>query len=103
MRFSSAILGVVAAGLQCPTILLAQGQRPRPLIERLDPETRASVILALAALTMLGFLLIAITWLGFRIVRRWHRDAEQLTGNPSRPRTSEHDWASKPLRPDDPA
>ena len=49
---------------------------------------------ALAGLIILGFAMVALTWLGARIVERYrHR---QPYHNPT-PRPGEHDWAQKPL------
>jgi len=42
-----------------------------PLILRLDGATRAKVLAALAGLIILGFLMIALTWLGARMTRRY--------------------------------
>lgn len=59
------------------TCLLAQqaaderALSPQPLLLRLDGATRAKVLAALAALIMLGFLLIALAWLGARMTRRY--------------------------------
>lgn len=52
-------------------LLLAQEAPNKPLILRLDGATRAKVLAALAALVILGFLLIALTWLGARWTRRY--------------------------------
>lgn len=52
-------------------LLLAQEAPNKPLILRLDGATRAKVLAALAALIILGFLMIALTWLGARWTRRY--------------------------------
>ncbi|HMC10860.1 MAG TPA: hypothetical protein VKH44_06205 [Pirellulaceae bacterium] len=69
-----------------------------PLIKRLDDPTRAKVLAALAALVMLGFAMVLLTWLGARIVHRYRHGASYF-----RPtiRPSEHEWAKKPLPPSD--
>ena len=53
--------------------LLAQEQttKTQPLLMRLDGATRAKVLAALAALVILGFLLVTLTWLGARLTRRY--------------------------------
>jgi hypothetical protein len=52
-------------------ILLAQDAAQKPLIMRLDGATRAKVLAALAGLVILGFLMVVLTWLGGRVVRRY--------------------------------
>ena len=52
-------------------LLLAQEVPQKPLIMRLDGATRAKVLAALAGLIILGFLLVALTWLGARWTRRY--------------------------------
>jgi uncharacterized protein YneF (UPF0154 family) len=70
-----------------------------PLIERLDPQTRARVILALAGLLLLGALLIGGTWLVFRMIRCRIRDHEQIVEKQRRRAVNQDDWAKKPLAP----
>lgn len=70
-----------------------------PLIERLDPQTRARVILALAGLLLLGALLIGLTWLVFRMIRWRIRDHQQLVEKQRRRAVNPDDWATKPLAP----
>ena len=41
-------------------LLLAE----KPLLQRLDPDTRARVLGVLGGLILLGFLLVALVWLG---------------------------------------
>src|SRR5438105_1161527 len=48
--------------------LLAQAQ---PLIKRLDDQTRAKVLSALAGLIILGFAMVLLAWLGARVVQRY--------------------------------
>jgi hypothetical protein len=82
-------------------ILLAQaadeaGER-EPLIERLDPPTRARVILALAGLVLLGALMIGITWLVFRMIRGRIRDHRRIVEKQRQRAVDADDWAKKPL------
>jgi len=80
--------------LDSPWLLAQQAE---PLIRRLDPQTRAKVLAALAGLIILGFAMIALVWLGGRATRRYmgiepkprRRDTEV---NPD-------DWAHKPIVP----
>jgi hypothetical protein len=80
-----------------PSFLFAQDQRPG--IKRLDDPTRARVLAALAALVILGFAMVLLTWLAARITQRYRRGTAYF-----RPtvRPGEHAWAKKPLSPADP-
>lgn len=90
--------------------LLAQEQtaKTQPLLMRLDGATRAKVLAALAALVILGFLLVTLTWLGARMTRRymgikpkklpptslpsdeeWTRAAVKQTGEEDEPRNEQ--------------
>jgi CHASE1-domain containing sensor protein len=42
----------------------------QPLLQRLDPERRAGVLLALAGLVLLALILMVLTYLGARYVKR---------------------------------
>src|SRR6266480_1942213 len=75
---------------------LAEAQPP--LLKRLDEQTRAKVLSALAGLIILGFAMVLLAWLGARIVQRYRRGASYFRPT-SRPK--EHDWARKPLASDD--
>lgn len=65
------ILGVNAYHLLISLLVLAQEAPQKPLLLRLDGATRAKVLAAMAALIILGFLMIALTWLGARWTRRY--------------------------------
>ncbi|MCA9119088.1 MAG: hypothetical protein H6822_23295 [Planctomycetaceae bacterium] len=72
-------------------------QQTEPLIRRLDPQTRAKVLAALAGLIILGMAMIALTWLGGRATKRYMGISPK-----SRRRESDldpDDWAQKPLVP----
>lgn len=93
VRGFAAAVGIVALAQ------FAWSDESAPLIKRLDDPTRAKVLAALAALVMLGFAMVVLTWLGARIVHRYRHGASYF-----RPtiRPSEHEWAKKPLTPSDP-
>jgi len=71
---------------------------PEPLIKRLDDATRAKVLAALAGLIILGFAMVFLAWLGARITHRFRHSSFYFRPTP---RPTEHDWAKKPLPPDD--
>jgi hypothetical protein len=50
--------------------LLAAAQPAEPLLERLDPQRRTAVIMAIIWLVVVGLLLVTCTMLGARWVRR---------------------------------
>jgi len=77
---------------------LVLGQEALPPIKRLDDVTRAKVLAALAALVILGFAMVLLTWLGARVAQRYRRRSPffQPTHRPG-----EHEWAKKPLTPED--
>lgn len=80
--------------LDMPWLLAQQAE---PLIRRLDPQTRAKVLAALAGLIILGIAMIALVWLGGRATRRY-------MGFEAKPRRREpeinpDDWARKPIVP----
>ena len=67
-----------------------------PLIDRLDETTRAKVILALAGLVMLGVLMMGLTWLAFRMLRKQFRRTEDVIRRQNSS-PQEDDWTRKPL------
>jgi hypothetical protein len=69
-----------------------------PLIQRLDGQTRARVLAALAGLIILGFAMVLLTWLGARVVQRYRKGSAVFRPTP---RPGEHDWAKRPLIPPD--
>lgn len=73
--------------------LLAAEETSKPLILRLDGGTRAKVLATLAGLIILGFLLIALTWLGARMTRRYMGPKlKPLSSAPAR----DDEWARPP-------
>jgi hypothetical protein len=77
-------------------LLAAADQKAEPLLMRLDPVSRAKVLMSLLALVLMGIALVAMVWLGARHLRR-------IARKPVRP-TVEHedDWYRKPLIPHEP-
>ena len=71
----------------------------RPLIQRLDPATRAKVLAALAGLIILGFAMVLLTWLGGRAARRYMGSRSAGDRRSRRSDSQEEDWANKPLAP----
>jgi hypothetical protein len=67
---------------------------PVPPIKQLDGATRAKVLAALAGLIILGFGMVALIWLGARVVQRYRQGSSVFRPTP---RPGEHDWARKPL------
>ena len=92
-RFAAALMVAILEGsLTSPAV--AQDQAP--LIKRLDDATRAKVLAALAALIILGFAMVLLTWLTARVVQRYRRGTSYFRPTP---RPGEHAWAKKPLVP----
>ena len=56
------------------TVLGAGADQQPPLLERLSPDLRAIVLMALAALVLVGLGLVGFVWLGGRHVRRLARN-----------------------------
>ena len=66
------------------------------LIDRLDPQTRGKVVLALAGLVMLGLLMMGLTWLTFRSLRRQFRNTDEIIQR-QQVKPDDDDWARRPL------
>ena len=79
-----------------PVTLWLLAQQTEPLIRRLDPQTRAKVLAALAGLVILGVMMVLLIWLGARATRRYMN-----SGRASRiqPHGRPDDWADKPIVP----
>ena len=82
-----------------PSALADVALEEERLINRLDEPTRAKVILALAGLTMLGVLMMGLTWLAFRMLRRQFRRTDELIER-QKDTPSDVAWANKPLAED---
>jgi len=90
-RFFATILLVALL----PVLLAADGDEQLP-IERLDPQTRGRVVLALVGLVLLVPTVVVLVWLGGRMARRYAN---------RKPRIGDADsgkqWYEKPLVPKD--
>lgn len=98
-RPGGSCLALVLLGALCSTAVAVESEddSPPPLpIEKLDSATRAKALAAIAALVILGFAMIALTWLGARVTRRYMNPPDY---KPHRSKFAEHtdDWAEKPL------
>ena len=88
-----------AVAVSCLGLLEAAAlAQDAPPIKRLDGQTKAKVLAALAALVILGFGLVLLVWLGARMTQRYRKSTSHFRAT-SRP--GEHDWARKPLAPKD--
>jgi hypothetical protein len=70
---------------------------PQPGINKLDNKSRAKALSALAGLVILGLAMVALTWLGARVTRRYMNPApfDHQRIKSSAPPVD--DWAKKPL------
>ena len=84
------------ADFNCAQFCFAAESQAQPLIDRLDPHTRAKVVLALAGLVMLGLLMMGLTWLAFRTLRKQFRRTDAVIEKQKQSAT-EDAWAGKPL------
>jgi hypothetical protein len=84
----------------CDAPLLADLAPPKTksALKRMEPQRRAKVLAALAALIILGLGMMVLAWLGARWARHHMNRAPILRENPpqSTP-VREKDWAEKPL------
>ena len=71
-------------------------QQEEVLLNRLDESTRAKVILALSGLVLLGILMMGLTWLTFRMLRKQFRRTDDVIERQKHNR-GQDDWARKPL------
>ncbi|HRX79563.1 MAG TPA: hypothetical protein P5307_10915 [Pirellulaceae bacterium] len=72
-------------------------QQTEPLIRRLEPQMRAKVLAALAALIILGMAMVALAWLGGRATKRYMGILPKSRRRG--PDINPDDWAQKPLVP----
>jgi hypothetical protein len=97
---SFAPVAIQAAPPRLDSTLLAQSPA-RPLARRkLDGRTRARAMAALGGLVILGLGLIAFTWLGARMTRRYMKSGEKKP-KPRIDPVFTDDWAAKPLSPEE--
>jgi hypothetical protein len=73
--------------------ILAQNEKAEPLLLRLDPQTRAKVVMALLGIVLVGIMLVTLIMIAARSVLR----AARATRGPTR--RGEDDWYRKPLVP----
>jgi hypothetical protein len=71
----------------------AAASETEPLIDQLDPELRARVLMALLGLVLVGLALIAVVVMGARYVRRLGR------GRSTHAPVKDDAWFAKPLVP----
>jgi hypothetical protein len=69
---------------------------PAPPLKRLPGPEKAKALAALAALIILGFSAVLLTWLGARITQRYRQSAPYFRPTP---RPTEHDWSRKSITP----
>jgi hypothetical protein len=77
--------------------VLAAGQT---MLDKLDPPTRASVLMALLGLIILGFGLMLLAWLGARFVRRYRQGPAPRSPRVDSPQFDEDAWWKKPVSAD---
>ena len=77
-------------------LLMAEKEKAEPLLMRLDPQTRAKVVMALLGLVLVGILLVTMIVIAARSAMR----AARTTRGPTR--RGEEDWYRKPLVPREP-
>jgi hypothetical protein len=91
---------IAVAAIVTFLVVVGVAQEPSAApIQKLDDPTRARALAALAGLIILGFAMVLLTWLGARVVQRYRQSTSYF--RPTR-RPGEHDWARKPLIPDEP-
>jgi hypothetical protein len=79
--------------------IFAFAQEPTVPLKQLDDQSRARVLAAVAALIILGFGMVLLTWLGARVTQRYRQGVSYMRPTP---RPGEHDWAKRPLVPREP-
>ena len=80
-----------------PVCLIFGQQSDKTILQQLDVETRAKLLLALAGLVVLGLAMMTLTWLGARATRRFVKQSDILVRKRSGKGSREHDWSEKPL------
>ena len=99
MSQSPTVLGLalsVAWLMAWPIVAAAEEEQARPLLTRLDPVSRAKVVMALLALVLSGLAIVGLAWYGARRLRR-------IARQPARPTVDRQDaWYQKPLTPPEP-
>ena len=95
-RLSVKAVRVVVVALAIAVAMCAEvwADIPAPPIKRLADPARAKVLAALAALVILGFGMVLLTWLGARVTQRYRNSTPYFRPTP---RPGEHEWTKKPL------
>lgn len=104
---------LVGACLLMPSVVAAQAESSaadeallvpnhQAAQQKADSRGRARVraLAALAGLVLLGFSLVAATWIGGRMTRRYMKSGDRAPVRPVDPVFTD-DWASKPLTPEE--
>jgi len=91
---------IVQALLIATFLCLLAAERRKYPFEKLDPPSRAKVLMALTGLVILGFGMIALVYLGARFTRRYMNSSSK-SDKPSLSVTTRDAWADKPLNPEE--
>src|SRR5262245_47677141 len=91
------LLAVLACLVLMLSVTVASADMPAVPIRRLDDPTRVKVLAAVAALIILGFGMVLLTWLGARFAQHYRHGSAYFRPT-SRP--TEHDWSKTPLTSD---
>jgi len=70
------------------------------MLEKLDPPTRAKVLMALLGLIILGFGMMLLAWLGARFARRYRQGPAKPASSRQAPAANEDAWWKEPVSPD---
>jgi hypothetical protein len=70
------------------------------MLERLDPPTRARVLMALLGLVILGFGMMLLAWLGARFARRYRQGRGKPGPSEESPQLNKDAWWKKPVSAD---
>ena len=83
-----------------PVALLAAEQAAEPLLERLDPERRVAVVMALLGIAILGIFLVTVILLGGSWVRRLARHSRGRTKDTTNVANKRLPHALEPIMPE---
>jgi hypothetical protein len=96
IHLANAIIAATAPGARVLWAAADHVEKARPLLMRLDPQSRAKVVMALLGLVLAGVGLVALTIIAGRQVLRISRASHTRT------RLHADDWYRKPLVPKEP-
>lgn len=88
-------------GVMCERVmleLLAAAQATQPVLERLDPQRRTAVVMAIIGLVVIGLILVTCTMLGGRWVRRIARQRPRPTRLATAPLSAEENTSLRESR-----